>query len=98
MNAKFRQLRIKQLSEQMKPFLAARGGTRPWKGWLAAMREISGLSLRGLAARLHTPHQLVAALEKSEAADRITLKKLRQTADALGCELVYALVPKSGSI
>ena len=37
-------------------------------------------------------------LEKSEAEYRITLGSLRDVADALGCELVYALVPKSGSM
>jgi hypothetical protein len=36
--------------------------------------------------------------EKAEASDRITLRNLRRIADAMGCELVYAIVPKSGSI
>jgi predicted DNA-binding mobile mystery protein A len=37
-------------------------------------------------------------LEKAEAEDRITLKSLRAAAHALGCELVYALVPKANSL
>lgn len=41
---------------------------------------------------------LVNYLEKSEADYRITLGSLRDAADALGCELVYALVPRSGSM
>ena len=36
-------------------------------------------------------------LEKTEATDRITLGALRRAAEAMGCELVYALVPKSGT-
>ena len=35
--------------------------------------------------------------ERAEATDRITLGSLRRVADAMGCDLVYALVPKSGS-
>ncbi|HKC72010.1 MAG TPA: hypothetical protein VKB60_10325, partial [Terriglobales bacterium] len=34
----------------------------------------------------------------SEAEYRITLGSLRNAADALGCQLVYALLPKNGSI
>ena len=33
-------------------------------------------------------------LEQSEAAGRIQLDTLRRTADALGCDLVYLLVPR----
>ena len=33
-------------------------------------------------------------LEQSEAADRIRLDTLRRAADALGCDLVYLLVPR----
>jgi hypothetical protein len=39
----------------------------------------------------------VQQLEKAEATDRITLGALRRAAEAMGCELVYALVPKSGT-
>ncbi len=62
------------------------------------MRELSGTSLRELASKLHVSFQTVAALEKAEAEDRITLKRLRETADALGCELIYGLIPKKGTV
>ena len=39
--------------------------------------------------------QSVADLEKSEATGSIQLKTLQRAAEALGCTLVYALVPKS---
>jgi predicted DNA-binding mobile mystery protein A len=51
-----------------------------------------------MASRLKKTPTLAAKLEKSEAEYRITLGSLRDAADALGCHLVYALVPKSGSI
>jgi transcriptional regulator with XRE-family HTH domain len=41
--------------------------------------------------------QNVQKFERAEANDRITLATLRRVADAMGCELVYVLVPKSGS-
>jgi len=42
--------------------------------------------------------QLVASLEKSEANNRITLHSLQAAARAMDCELVYAIVPKSGTL
>jgi predicted DNA-binding mobile mystery protein A len=37
-------------------------------------------------------------MEKGEAEDRITLKSLRAAANALDCDLVYALVPRADSM
>ena len=57
-----------------------------------------GLSSGDLAARLGTSRQLVIQQEKAESEDRITLKSLRDLGRALNCELVYALVPRKGSL
>jgi predicted DNA-binding mobile mystery protein A len=48
-----------------------------------------------LAARLAVSASAVAQLEDGELAGRITLSKLTEIADALDCQLVYALVPNS---
>lgn len=98
MNASYTQLRIKQLRQQLAPFLEGRKMSRPAKGWIFALRQVSGLTLRDLAARLKISHQTVAALEKSEAEERITLKRLKEVAEQMDCQLVYAIVPRSGSI
>ncbi len=37
-------------------------------------------------------------LERAEAEDRITLRSLRSAAAALGCDLLYALVPKANTL
>ncbi len=52
------------------------------------------MSAAALAARLGTTGGAVTRLEQSEAADRIRLDTLRRAADALGCDLVYLLVPR----
>src|SRR5215468_59465 len=98
MRPEFRTLRTKQLERALEVFIPATNSSRPQKGWLRAIREASGISLRELATRLKKTPTLAAKLEKSEAEYRITLASLRDAADALGCRLVYALVPKSGSI
>jgi predicted DNA-binding mobile mystery protein A len=71
-----------------------RGLARPPRGWIRAVREALGMSAAALAARLGITAGAVTRLEQSEAADRIRLDTLRRAADALGCDLVYVLVPR----
>ncbi len=98
MTPEFRKLRLKQLDRALEPFLSAQHSTRPQKGWLHAIREATGVPLRQISQRLHKSAPLINYLEKSEADYRITLGNLRDAADALGCELVYALVPRDGTL
>ena len=56
------------------------------------------MTLLELATRMKGSLSLAAQFEKSETEYRITLNSLRQVADALGCDLVYALVPRQGTL
>src|SRR6202049_4808474 len=98
MRTEFRNLRLKQLDRGLGPFRAAAKTPRSPKGWLRAIREAAGISASEVARTLKTSRQLPLQLEKSEAEDRITLKSLRTAANALGCDLVYALVPKGETL
>ena len=64
---------------------------RPPNGWIRALRQSLGVSSGDLARRMGTSRQLPLQLEKGEAEDRITLRSLRAVAEALDCDLVYAL-------
>jgi predicted DNA-binding mobile mystery protein A len=66
---------------------------RPPKGWLRAIRDALGMTSAQLAHRIGIAQPSVVELEQSEARGAITLKTLERTAEALGCRLVYALVP-----
>jgi predicted DNA-binding mobile mystery protein A len=98
MRPEFRSLRVSQLKNALEPFLAAGGSPRPQKGWIRAIREATGVTIREMAKRLGKSPSLVTQLEKSEGEYRITLGSLRAAANALGCDLVYAVVPKNRSI
>jgi predicted DNA-binding mobile mystery protein A len=98
MRDEFRKLRLKQLDRTLEPFRATQKISRPRRGWLRAIREAVGISASELARKLGTSRQLPLQLEKAEAEDRITLKSLRAAANALDCDLVYALVPKAGTM
>ena len=98
MQPEFRHLRLGQLERELTSFPTAKDHPRPHRGWIRAIREATGVSVLEMARRLGKVPSLALYLEKSEAEYRITLGSLRAAADALGCELVYALVPKHGSI
>jgi predicted DNA-binding mobile mystery protein A len=98
MKPEFRRLRSGQLERALTAFIVAKETPRPQRGWIRAIREATGITVREMAKRLHKAPSVAAHLERSEAEYRITLGSLRAAADALGCQLVYALVPKSGSL
>ena len=98
MNPEFRELRLNQLDRSLEPFVGSHSVSRPQRGWLRAVREALGITIREIARKMRKTPQTVASFEKSEAADRITLQTLRHYAEAMDCELVYAIVPKAGSL
>ena len=67
---------------------------RPQAGWVRAVRDALGMSTRDVAARLGVTSMAVSKLEASERAGTIGLDTLSRAADALGCDVVYALVPR----
>lgn len=69
-------------------------GARPSGGWMRAIREALGMSVTDLAGRMNVAPSTVHRLEVSEQNERIQLDSLRRAADALDCDLVYALVPR----
>jgi len=98
MRTRFQTLRRKQFDRSSDAMRNVQTLVRPAKGWIRAVREAAGISASELARKIGTSRQLPLQLEKAEAEDRITLKSLRTIAEALDCELVYALVPKAGSM
>jgi len=98
MSPPYRRLRLQQLSRSQSVFQAARPEMRPQHGWLRAIREALGMSVAQVAQRMDITRGRILEFEKAEADDRITLGSLRRVAEAMDCQLVYAIVPKSGTI
>lgn len=70
------------------------GAKRPPKGWIRAVRDALGMTSAQFARRMNVVQSSATELEQSEARDGITLKRLERAAEALGCRVVYALVPE----
>lgn len=93
--SKIDDLRVRQLDEALETFQALRRRPPPDGGWLRTIREGLGVSLRQAAERLGVSKGAVRSAEANEARGTIQLDSLRLMADALGCDVVYALVPRS---
>ena len=93
-----KRLQIEQLENKLSGFNAAQKVVAPPTGWLKAVRVSLGMSLQQLADKLSITKQSVQEIELREKEGTITLKSLRETANALDMQLVYGLVPKDGSI
>jgi predicted DNA-binding mobile mystery protein A len=56
------------------------------------------MTMAQLGAKLNITRQGVKRIEESEANGTITIKSLKEVANAMELELVYGLVPKDGTI
>src|SRR5260370_31364572 len=77
---------------KLKPLI--KEAARPPRGWIRAIREALGRTTGQLAERLGVRQPRVVELEHGEGAGNITVKSLERAAQALGCRLVYILVPE----
>lgn len=67
---------------------------RPGRGWIRAIREALGMTTAQLARRIGVKQPRITELEQAEQAGKITLQSLERAAEALGCRVVYVLVPE----
>lgn len=87
-------LQRRQLDAQLGANARLRETKPPSNGWLSAIRHALGMQTRQFAARLRISHQAASEIERSERQGSITLASLRKAADALDCDVVFALVPR----
>lgn len=94
MAQEYAKLKRRQTEELVKPFRRLARAQTPRGGWVRAIREALGMSAQQLGTRVRVKRQTIENLERSEANGKITLDSLNRAAKALGCRVVYALVPE----
>jgi predicted DNA-binding mobile mystery protein A len=78
--------------EALRPF--NRLSSRPPKGWLRAIRDALGMTTAQFGKRLGVSQPRIVELEQSEVNGSVTLNTLQRAAEALGCRVVYAIIPE----
>ena len=93
-----RKLLIEQLDQKLQPFSESGKVLVPERGWINTIRTTLNMTMAQLGAKLNITRQGVKRIEESEANRTITLNSLKDVANAMDLTLVYALVPKNGTI
>lgn len=70
----------------------------PQNGWINTLRKILNISLKQLGNRLKVSSQNINQFEQREKDGSISIQKLKDVAEALDMEFVYAFIPRDGSL
>ena len=89
----YKELAVDQLDRAIDPLKRIRRSI-PRSGWIRSIRTALGMTAAQLGRRLGITPQAVLDTEKREPLGDVTLTQLRKVADALECEVFYALVPR----
>jgi predicted DNA-binding mobile mystery protein A len=81
------------LDQRLEHWASVKDTAMPPAGWIKAVRGALGMNTRQLAALLGTTHSTIVALEKREAEGKASLEMVQRAARAMGCKLIYAIVP-----
>ena len=95
MQSRNRHIMREQLDKKFETLGKVKRMQTPVKGWLRSIREALGMSGKQLAERIGVSQPRVVKMEKDELSDALTLKTMRQVAEAMDCMFVYALVPRT---
>ena len=96
MNTKYKQIAREQYSKLINQAAVLTNIPQPEEGWIKSMRSALAMSGAALSKRLGGHRSTVSYLERSELDGGITLKKMREVAQAMNCRFVYAIVPTGG--
>lgn len=92
-------LMIEQLDRRYSKILSLSNELEiPMGGWIKTLRKTLNISLKQLARKLNVSSQNINQFELREKNGSISIKKLKEVANALNMEFVYALIPREGSL
>lgn len=85
----------KQLDDTLQIFKAPASVGRPIRGWIRAIRDALGMSMRQLAERMGVSQSRIARIEADELSGSLTIKTLEKVAEQLDCVFVYGFAPRT---
>jgi len=89
---------LEQLDSNFTKFSKLKNVSIPVTGWLRLIRLSLNMSLKQFGQRLGITPQSARAIEEREKSGSISLKSLKDAADALDMDLLYILLPKQHTL
>lgn len=93
-----KRLILRTMSEKMMPYTVVKSVITPEAGWVAAIRQSLNMTMEQLGRKLSITRQGVSQLENREKEGSISLNTMRDVANALDMQLIYAIVPKTETL
>ena len=96
MRAMERKLLLRKLDKEMRNYRLAAREKNPTNGLLRAVREALRIPFKEMSERTGVGRKAVFELEEREETGAIMLRSLGRMAEAMGCKVVYGVVPLNG--
>jgi transcriptional regulator with XRE-family HTH domain len=96
MQERERKLERKRLDFEMRSYRRAGMKRNPTSGLLRAVRQALRVPVAEIAGKMGVSRSVVFELETREPGNRISLRSMTRMAEAMGCKVVYGIVPKNG--
>lgn len=87
-------IQLRQLDDRLSKVREISTLEPPPDGWVRTLRQALGMTSEQLADRMGVTRQAVLQLEGAEQKRTATWTSLRKAAEAMDCEVVYAVVPR----
>jgi len=87
-----------RLEDGLPGYRMGRAATGEMGSWVRAVRQSVGMPAVEFTRRMGVREQEVYRIERAEQKSSLELGTLRRAAEALDCELVYALMPQRGTL
>jgi transcriptional regulator with XRE-family HTH domain len=96
MREKERESARMRLDNELRYYRLAGREKRPTQQLLRRVRQVLGLRSAELAREVGVNRSVLFRLEESEGRGTISLNAMTRVAQAMGCKVVYAVIPKNG--
>jgi transcriptional regulator with XRE-family HTH domain len=96
MRERERKLARLKLDKEMRPYRRAGMEKNPTNTLLRSVRQALGVPVLEIAVKMGVCRSVVMDLEAREPRSTATLKSMSRMAQAMGCKMVYGIVPAGG--
>ncbi len=96
MRERERELALKRLDKEMRSYRQAGRAKNPTNGLLRAVRQALHIPVAEIAEKMGVSLSAVFEMEEREVKNTISLSSMSRVAQAMGCKVVYGIVPEGG--
>ena len=89
---------LEQIDRKILMLKKAQNLSLPSSGWVYALRQALGMSLRQVGKRMGVTPQSVKEIEDREKSGTISINVLKQVGNSLGLKLIYGFIPEGKSL